>query len=342
MKKNREITIYDLARTLNISPATVSRGLNGHPAVSKKTKTRIFKLASQMDYRSNTFASNLRRQNTRTIGVIIPKLNSFFMSAVIAGIEKVANQAGYNLIISQSLETVKKESANAQTMYRSRVDGMLVSLAYDTENLAHFEPFFKRGIPVYFFDRVMDHESSTSIIIDNFKAGYEATAHLIGQGCKRIVHVTANHKRNVYTDRLAGYRKALEDHGIGEESILIIEKDLSEQAGISAANRIMQMSPKPDGIFLVNDSWAAHCMITLRQAGYRIPENIAVVGFNNDPISRIVYPALTTVNYPGEEMGTIITRNLINNLKGLEEGKLTNTIIMKSGLIIRDSSQRIK
>src|ERR1700704_3539994 len=167
MNPNKEITIYDLARKLKISPATVSRGLKDHPGISKKTKKRIYDLAREMGYRSNNFARNLRKQTTDTIGVIVPRLNSYFMSTVIAGMEKVANSAGYNLIISQSSESGKQEMASAATMFNNRVDGLLVSLAYDTENIAHFDVFFNKNVPLIFFDRVVDNKKCTNVLIDN-------------------------------------------------------------------------------------------------------------------------------------------------------------------------------
>src|SRR6476469_7125623 len=202
MSKDREVTIYDIADKLNIYIATVSRALKDDPVVNKKTKKKIFELAEELGYRSNHFARNLRNQRTDTIGVIVPRLNSYFMSTIIAGMENVANSNGYNLIISQSSESVTKEIANAKTLFNNRVDGLLVSLAYDTEEISHFEPFFKKNIPVIFFDRVEPHDSCTNILIDNRRAAYEATTHLIQQGCKRIVHITATPKRNVYIDRL--------------------------------------------------------------------------------------------------------------------------------------------
>ena len=151
MLQDKDITIYDLARKLNISPATVSRGLKDHPAISKKTKKRIFDLAKEMGYRSNNFARNLRKQTTNTIGVIVPRLNSYFMSTVIAGMEKVANDEGYNLIITQSSESAQKEIASARTMFNNRVDGLLVSLAYDTDEVAHFDVFSKKEYSAYIF-----------------------------------------------------------------------------------------------------------------------------------------------------------------------------------------------
>jgi LacI family transcriptional regulator len=338
MKTIQEVTIYDIARKLKVSPATVSRSLSNHPAVSKKTRKRIADAAKSMGYRSNLFASNLRKQRTNTLGVIVPKLNSNFVSSVLAGIEKVANQSGYNLIISQSQENEKKEIANAATMFNSRVDGLIVSLAFDTKDLSHFDPFFDKGIPVIFFDRVSYDKSSTNVVIDNFKAGYEATQHLIGQGCKRIAHITGNLSRNVYADRLKGYRLALTEHDLVFQKSQLIINNLDEQSAVEAANQILAMKKRPDGIFITNDSCAAVCMQVFKEAGLHIPGDMAIVGFNNDLITRVVEPNLTTINYPGEEMGEIVAHHLVNHLEDIAPLAVTNTIILKSELIIRESS----
>ena len=342
MLREKEITIYDLARKLNISIATVSRALKDDPVVSKKTKKKIFDLAEEVGYRSNHFARNLRNQRTDTIGVIVPRLNSYFMSTIIAGMESIANSNGFNLIISQSSESVKKEIANAKTLFNNRVDGLLVSLSYDTDDISHFDSFFKKNIPVIFFDRVEQHESSTNILIDNRQAAYDATHHLIQQGCKRIVHITATPKRNVYVDRLNGYKQALAAHNLPFREDNIIISNLSFEAGAEAAEIITKMDPMPDGIFVANDNCAVGCMVALKQAGIRIPEDIAVVGFNNDPVSKVVEPNLTTINYPGYEMGEVAARNLINHLNGTAPINSTNRIILRSDLVIRDSSRKLQ
>ena len=342
MRREKEITIYDIAKQLDLSAATVSRALKDHPAINKITKKKIADLATKLGYRSNNFASNLRKQNTHTIGVIIHELRSQFMVAALAGIEKITTQANYDLIIGHSSEMYQKEAANALNFFHKRVDGVIASLAFDTKNLNHFDPFLKKGIPVVFFDRVFEDSEGTKVIINNRKAGYEATCHLIDQGCKKIVHVTANLKRNVYAERLKGYRQALVKNGIPFKEKYLIINDLTEEASIQAAKKISAMRPLPDGIFVTNDFCAAVIIQVLKESGIRIPQDIAVVGFNNDVISKIIEPKLTTINYPGIEIGEIVARNLINHLEGKSNLHLTNTIIIKSDLIIRESSLRKK
>jgi LacI family transcriptional regulator len=340
MKAEKEITIYDIARHLNISATTVSRGLKDHPAINKNTRKKIAEAARELGYRSNTFASSLRSRQTHTIGVIVPRLNSNFMSSVLSGMEDVATREGYNLIISQSLEKAEKERSNAQTMFNKRVDGLLVSLAYNTENIQHFEPFFRKKIPVVFFDRVHPHNESTSIIIDNFSAAYSLTKHLAEQGCKRIMHLGGNILRNVYKERLEGYKKALADHNLTFDSKLHLVNDLSEESGTKAAEYILSLKPKnrPDAVFAANDTAAVFCMIGLKSSGIRIPEDIAFAGFNNDPISKIIEPNLTTVNYSGYAIGQTAVTNLTNHLKGISNISSTNVVVLRSDIIIRASS----
>lgn len=340
MKQKKEATIYDIAKLLHLSSATVSRGLQDHPAISKITRKKIQDAAKEMGYRHNNFASNLRKQKTNTIGIIVHELNSNFITSVLAGIEKISTESGYDLIITHSSESFKKEAANVLNLFHKRVDGIIASLSFDTKGLDHFQPFFDKNIPVIFFDRVEENADNTKVVIDNYKSGYQATQHLIEQGSKLIVIVTANLNRNVYAQRFKGYKDALYDNSITFDENLVLIKDLSEKCGREAAEQILAMNPMPDAAFITNDFSAAVCMQTLKEHGVRIPEDIAVVGFNNDAISKIVEPQLTTINYPGIDIGEIAARNLIAHLKGEVNSKQTNTIIVKSDLIIRKSSLR--
>jgi LacI family transcriptional regulator len=339
MRSKKEITIYDIAESLNLSSATVSRGLKDHPAIRKETKKRIVEKAKELGYRHNHFASNLRSNSTNTIGVIVPRLNSYFMSSVIAGIEKVVNEAGYNLVISQSLESEKKETASIKTMFNTRVDGLLVSLAYDTEDDSHFKIILDKNIPLIFFDRIFEHPLCTSVVIDNYAAGYTMTQHLIQQGCRRIVHLTASLKRNVYADRFRGYKQALSDEGLTYDESLLFVNNLDEGATLEAVRSILRMKTLPDAIFCSNDSSAVICIRELKKAGIRIPEQIAVAGFNNEPISTVVEPNLTTIHYPGHEMGEVSATILLRKLTKPENADL-NRVVLRHRLIVRDSSRR--
>jgi LacI family transcriptional regulator len=340
--KGKEITIYDLAQQLQLSSATVSRALKDDPLISSKTRKKIFDLAEKMGYRTNYFARNLRSQKTNTIGCIVHELQSNFINSVLAGIEKVTAEAGYDLLIAHSAESYKKEMANAKNLFHKRVDGLIASLSIDTANLDHFSSFAEKSVPVVFFDRVEKSNNYASVIIDNHKCGYIATEHLIEQGCKKIVLVTSNLARNVYSERLRGYKDALSDHGIPYEENLVIINDLSEKAGISAAHQILAMRPMPDGAFIANDFVAAVSMRVLKENNVAIPDDIAIVGFNNDVIGKIVEPALTTIHYAGREMGEVAAGTIIGYLRGESSFQKINTIIINSDIIVRQSSLKRK
>jgi len=339
MKIKKEITIYDIAKALNISPSTVSRGLKDYPYINNETKKNIIAKAKEMGYQQNKFASNLRQKRTNTIGVVVPKLNSYFMATVISGIEKITAQYGYGLIISQSLESWEKEISCISTLFNSRVDGLLVSLASNTKNMDHFRMLLNKDIPVVFFDRVAECNGCINIVIDNYKAGYEATTHLIEQGCKRIVHIGGNLLRNVYSERFRGYKQALEDNRIQFDNDMILISDMNGQTGADAAKKILNMVQRPDGIFSSNDASAVAAMVELEKEGISIPDDIAVVGFNNEPISQVIKPNLTTINYPAREIGEIAATSLINKLINSQSANFS-TIILEHKLICRQSSIR--
>lgn len=344
MAEGREVTIYDIAKQLNISAATVSRGLKNNPMIKKSTRKKIMETAKLLGYQTNNFASSLRSRQTNTFGVLVPRLNSYFVSAVLAGMENAANKFGYNLIIAQSLEDAEREKANAASLFNKRVDGLLVSLTNNTQDIEHLQPFFRRKIPVVFFDRVHAHDDSTSVVIDNFAAGYQATTHLIEQGFKHIMHLGGSMLRNVYKDRFEGYRRALADHGIEFQEYLHLSTPFSDSSGGEAAQYILQLplEKRPDAVFAAHDTSAVNCMIALKAAGLRIPEDIAFVGFNNDPISKVIEPNLTTVDYNGAVMGDTAMMNLINHIKGVSNLYTTNSIMLRAELVIRASSQKIQ
>lgn len=336
----KETTIYDIAKHLNLSATTVSRGLRNHPAINKNTRKKIAEAARLLGYRSNTFASSLRSRRTNTIGIIVPRLSSHFMSSALAGMEDMASREGYNLIIMQSQEQADKERSNANILYNKRVDGLLVSLSYDTDSIQHFQPFLDRQIPVVFFDRTWPEAPTTCVQIDNARAASEVTKHLLEQGCRRILHLGGNLRRNVYSDRLRGYRQALLDYGLPYDEKLVRLSRLDEQAGAAAAQWLLQLKPgdRPDGIFSANDTAAVHCMMDLKAAGIDIPGEIAIAGFNNDPISKVIEPHLTTMNYPGFQVGETALMALLDHINGLPSARTTNTILLNSELMIRASS----
>lgn len=342
MKEKKEVTIYDIAKALQVSPSTVSRALNDNSLVNKTTRKKIQQAATEMGFRHNSFARNLRNQKTYTIGVIMHELRSNFMTLVLSGIEKVTNQAGYDLVIAHSSESYRKEVANVQNLFNKRVDGLIASLAFETPDLDHYRPYREKGIPIVFYDRVEEQSDYPKVIIDNYKCGYEATRHLIKEGCSSIVLVTANLTRNVYAERYRGYKAALKESQIAFEKEKVLVKDLSERCALEAAETVLKMKPMPDGAFITHDLSAAVFMQTIKKAGVRVPEDIAIVGFNNDAICRLVEPELSTINYPGHKIGEAAANYLVSHLEGDTPLTDINTITIKSELIVRGSSLKKK
>jgi LacI family transcriptional regulator len=259
---------------------------------------------------------------------------------VLAGIEKVTAETGYDLIITHAGESSEKEAANALNLFHKRVDGVIASLAIETKTLDHFTPFIEKEIPVIFFDRVEEFNKMPKVIIDNYKCGYIATRHLIEQGCTRIAHITSSLNRNVYAQRYLGYRSALEENGIAFQEEWLIINDLKEESAIASAQKLLTLPQFPDGVFITNDFVSAVVMQALKESNIRIPEQIAIVGFNNDSIGKLVSPRLTTINYPGSKIGEVAARSLINHLNGTGKIEQEETIIVNSELIVRESSLR--
>ncbi|WP_114791434.1 LacI family DNA-binding transcriptional regulator [Niabella yanshanensis] len=336
---NKAITIYDIADLLGLSPATVSRALKNDPRVNSRTIKKVAEAADAMGYQGNPFARSLRSNKTHIIGVILPRLASHFMSSAISGIEKIANQHGYNIIITQSDELHSKEIINVKTMFQNRVDGLIVSLCFNSPDVNHFKNFFDKDIPVIFFDRVPDSYEYPAITIDNVSASFKATEHLILQGCQYLVHMTANTNFHIYKERYEGFKQAMLKYGKKVTDRNLLFNTLDHQSGLNAAEQIIAMKKRPDGIVAANDNGAVACMIALKSAGIRIPEDIAFVGFNNDPVAEIVEPKLSTVSYSGYDIGLIAAQNLIQQLL-YPDTKKTLRIIIRSELIIRRSSIR--
>lgn len=341
MPESKEITIYDIAERLNLSPSTVSRGLRNHPAIRKKTITRIHEMAREMNYQQNTFASNLRSNRSNTIGVILPRFESSFLSSVVSGIEKVVRSKGYNLLVSQSYDSSELEKQNLKTLFNNRIEGLLINLTPETKNLTHLDLFIKKGIPVVLFDRVKSPVGCgcTTVTIDNRQAGYDVTSHLISQGCRRIVYLGENTTCPVFGERAKGYWDALAEQGIETDPELVIEGHLNTETGARVVDRILNMKKRPDGIFCGNDMSAASLMFELKQRGIKIPGDIAISGFNNTYLSGILEPSLTTVKYPADEMGRIAADSLMEILDQ-ESQVATQNVLLKHELIIRNSSSR--
>ncbi|MCM4151530.1 LacI family transcriptional regulator [Arenibacter sp. N53] len=333
-------TIHDIAKALNIDASTVSRALNNSPRVSQKTKDRILSKANELGYQRNLLASNLRKNKTNTIGVIVPRISRHFFSSVISGIEETAYDEGYNVIICQSLEQLKREQDIVGTLLANRVAGVLLSVSMETNEYDHLLNMKNNGTPFLFFDRHCDIEGISSVLIDDVQGGFDATEHLILNGCKNIVHFSGPQELSIYKNRLAGYIKALEKYKIPYRSELVLHSSLMEIDGAEGAKTLLSLPHRIDGLFSANDIAAIGAMKYFRNEGIRIPDDIAIVGFSNEPISEVIDPSLTTIDQPGFQIGQISTKLLLEEINKSSNLKKVKKTILKSSLIERDSSRR--
>jgi len=342
MKNNKkEVTIYDIAQELNVSPTTVSRALKDHFSIGKDTIKVVKKMAKKMEYRPNAMAASLRSNKTQTIGVIISWIDRPFISSLIRGIEEAANSAGYNVIITQSNDLYEKEVANADVLYNNRVGGVIVSLAMETKDYSHFYQFINKGIPVVFVDRVTRKVDCDRVGIDNFSAGFKATEHLIEQGCKRIAHFAGSQTRNIYRERKRGYLAALTRYQLPVDKSLVTYSSLNSEDGRKHMEQLLNLSQPPDGLFSANDTAAVSAIQYAKEMGITVPGDLAVVGFNDDPVSTIIDPPLTTIAHPARDMGKIAAEQVIKK-KEKKDIVASQTIELKTELLIRSSSLRKK
>lgn len=341
MTNKKDVTIYDIAAKLNLSSSTVSRALRNNQSISKKTIKKVEKTAREMGYRPNTLAASLRGNKTNTIGVLISKIERPFISSLISGIEITAQKSGYNVIIAQSHDSYEDEVNLAKTLYSNRVSGVICSLAMDTKDTSHFQQFIDKGIPLVFVDRVPRDFNTFRVMIDNFAAGYKATKHLIEQGCKRIAHFTGSQLRYIYSERKRGYIAALKDYNLPlDESLICYFDNLSYEEGENITAELLSRENPPDGIFTTNDTSAVAAIKAAKKMGVRIPEDLAIIGFNDDPIATIIEPQLSTGTHPAVKMGEISATKVLEHLKNPKSQDFMEITLLNTDVIVRESSKR--
>jgi len=340
MHKKSEPTIHDIARELKISASTVSRALQNNPRISLKTREKIISLADSMGYRPNIMASNLRNKRSNTIGIVVPLINRYFFSAVISGVEEVAFKAGYTVMISQSNDLANKEISIVHSMFANRVDGLIISIAMQPTNYEHLKIFRKKNIPLVFFDRTVAEIDTNKIVVDDFMGGFRVTQHLIEQGYKRIGHMAGPLNLQTYFNRKNGYIEALSKNGMPYIESLVVNNSLTSEDGVNAVQYLMNLPEPPDAIFCGNDTTALSSMIYLRNKGIRIPEDFGIVGFSNEPFSKVVSPSISTIAQPGFLMGQKAAELILNQIA--HKGKSFQTLVLPTELIVRESSNRKK
>ena len=339
--KNRGtgITIHDLASELGISASTVSRALKDDVRISIKTREIVKQKAAELGYRPNVIASNLRSRKTNTIGVLVPRIDRYFFSSAITGIEDFAWERGYNVIIVQSHDNLAKEVKCVQALLNKRVDGLIASISMQTNTDAHFRLLTDHNIPLLFFDRFCPNLECDRIVVDDFDSGYKITKHLIDRGCKRIAHIAGPALLNIYNDRKEGYLTALAQSSLTTYPDYLKETNLTKEEGINAFASLMMLPERPDAVFCGNDTTALSALQYCKANQIRVPEEVALVGFSDEPFSALVTPSLSTVRQPGYEMGRQAALKIITRIENIQTVMPFEQIILTTELIIRDSSR---
>lgn len=329
----------DIARELDVTAATVSRALNNHPAISDITKKAVRQMADKLHYQPNKIASSLRSGKSNIIGVIIPSAEISFFGSVIHGIEKIASENNYSVLIYQTSEFYEFEKKGVQTFLQSQVDGVLASISKETINLDHFKEIKKRGIPLILFDRAVDTLGISSVVVDDYAGAFAATAHLVHQGCKRIAHIGGQQHVNIFNQRLKGYIDALNVNGVSVDDDLIVFGKVSVESGRDCMNKLLSLPVIPDAVFAVEDFTALGAMQAIKAAQKKIPDEIAIIGFANEPFGEYITPSLSTVGQQtvrmGEEAANLFFETFTNRTGSYPEPR---KLILEPELICRQSS----
>ncbi len=339
----REVTLKHIAEILEISVATVSKALKDYPDVSYKTKKRVKELAETLNYRPNSFAVNFRTKESKTIGLIIPEVVHHFFSNVIKGIIAQAEKKGYLVIILQSNESYELEKKQLDLLVSKRVDGILVSLSNDTANYKHINDTLDRDIPLVLFDKTAKLINCSKIIIDDRKAAFMATEHLIKSGCKHIAHFRGPLLPLNSIDRFLGYKKALETYNIEYNPSLVYTcNDVSFEEGFNFAQELINSQKNVDGLFAVSDLVAIGAIAKLNELKIKIPEQISVIGFSNWFMSSAITPSLTTIDQPGYEMGKKAFKRLFKEMTKIKKKQpfKYKTIELPISLVVRNSTKK--
>jgi DNA-binding LacI/PurR family transcriptional regulator len=341
--KVQSITIKDIAKALDMSFSTVARALNDNYSISEATRKRVKEYATQHNYQANLTAQSLKKKGSRSIGICLCAIPNNFYAEVINGIESIASDNNYHVIITQSHESFNKEVKNVEYLQWRSVDGLLVSIASETNNIEHFNKLQSQGIPVVFFDRITSLINTHLVVADNVKGTYNCISHLIENDFKRIAHITSSPALSITTDRLEGYKKALGDKKQTiDESIIkycahggMIREEIEK-----AVDELLNLENPPDAIFTASDRITIGCFSILKQRNIKIPDKIALAGFSNFSAPELFCPSLTTVTQPAFEIGKVATELLIKLIESKKPVKEFEKRVLPTELVIRDSSRR--
>jgi len=336
--KKKKTTIKDIASALSISAAEVSKALHNDSRISEKTKIAVREVAKNLNYQPNHLASALRSGKSYLVGVIVPRTNSSFFSSVIQNIEEVLNKEGYNIIITQSNESYKKECKNIDTLLFTQVDGIIASMANETINLDYYEKVKSRGIPLILFDRGENDLNVDYVGIDDYASSHLIVKHLVKQGCKRIAHIGGFRHTRIFNNRIRGYKDALKKYNLPLDEELLIESSLTLEDGRTKMEQLLSLKNRPDALYVAGDYAALGAQQVLLENKIKIPEEIALVGFGNEPFTAMVNPSISSIQQHSDEIGKKAAVAFLAHTKKENVQQSLNKIILKAELIVRDSS----
>lgn len=332
----RLTTIKDIAKALGISVATVSRAMRDTYDVSAETRKLVLDTAAKMNYRPNFNATGLVKSGTHKIAVIIPAITNYYFSTVITGIQEYALEQNYQVMLYLTNDSVYWETKVVRELSLSSVDGLLACITYETTDFSHFEELIEADMPLVFFDRVPESIKTSVVVQDDYTGACMATEHLIAQGYTRIAHLAGPPGLNLTQQRLQGYLDTLKKHHL--ESCGVIHSGFSDENGRQDMAALFNSPSKPDAIFSVNDRKAFGVILWLREQGIKVGKEVGVIGFTNDPTSRIISPSLSTIAEPAYEIGRKSCEVLIKHIQ--KQSYPTQEISLPTELIVRESSTR--
>ncbi|GAA4353222.1 LacI family DNA-binding transcriptional regulator [Hymenobacter saemangeumensis] len=336
------VTIKDIARALNLSTSTVSRALRDSYEISPETKRLVMDYAERINYRPNPIALSLKGSSSRALGVVVPQIANNFFSQAINGIEAIAYNRGYHVIIFQTHESYERELANIQQAVSRRVDGLLISLSSETSDVSHLKALQAQGLPLVLFDRVADELNVAQVVADNFGGAYAATSHLLQTGRRRIAHLTIPPYMSITQERLAGYRAALEQYGVPYDENLVRYGTFGPDEADQLVEDLLSQTPRPDAFFTASDRLALGCLTALHRRGIAIPDDISLIGFTNLPAAELLNPPMSTVTQPAQEIGELAAERLIEQIERKHKASPPSTTKLPTGLNVRDSSRLVK
>lgn len=342
MVPQKKYTISDIARELNTSSSTISRALQDSPRISLKMRKAAQELARKHNYEPDFRASSLRKGSGRTIAVMLPKIDRHYFATVLSGIDEVAAPAGYSVLICQSFESYEKEKQLVKNLMHGRVDGIISSISIETKKFRHFEQVIAKGLPLVFFDRVCENLKASKVMVDDYQGACMAMEHLIANGCRRIAHFSGPQHINVYRNRTRGYYDILKANHIEPDETLLFKDAITRDEGCSAMQKILKLDQLPDAIFSSGDYSALGAILCSRKAGVKIPEQMAITGFANEPWDSFFDPPLTSIDQHAFETGKQAATLLLQQIESKDAGFVPRTIVLNPDLIIRKSSQRKK